>query len=142
MNNLTIEMVLGVLADALENRVRPVLAHDPFAAEQVRLSAAALEVAAQQVDGLAAVRIADNDAMRALFGEAAALAGGDLGDRLAVAARGREPGYRLSELDAEGGRLRLLLVELHAALEDRAGPEAGAMHQRIWRLLAEMEARR
>lgn len=142
MNNLTLDVILEGLQSALREKVQPALADDPYAAEQVRLVSVLLGVIAPQLDTVAALRAAENSDMRALFGDAAAIVGGDLGIELAGAAGGREPGLKLSELDREGGRLRALLVELHMALEGMDGPEAVAMHQRIWRLLREMEERR
>lgn len=139
MSNLTMAVMLEGLAEALRDKVQPALAGDPYASEQLRLSCVLLTLAAQQVDGLAAVRVSENSRMRALLGEAAAIVGGDLSARLALERVGAEPGYRISELDAEGGRLRNLLVELHGALEALDDAAASAMHRRIWGLLQAMD---
>jgi hypothetical protein len=139
MSNLTMAVMLEGLAEALRDKVQPALAGDAYAAEQVRLSCVLLTIAAQQVDGLAAVRVSENSRMRALLGEAAPTVGGDLGARLAQEERRTEPGYRISELDAEGARLRGLMVELHATLEPRSDAAATAMHRRIWSLLQAMD---
>lgn len=139
MINQTVEMVLAGLADAVHDKILPALADNAYASEQARLTWRLLTIISEQVDGLAAVRAAENAAMRALFGDAGPIVGGDLGAELTLAAGGTEPGLRIRELDREGGRLRSLLVELHAALEAIDTGQARAMHQRIWRLLQDME---
>jgi hypothetical protein len=142
MNNLTLQVMLEGLAEALCDKVVPALSLDAYAMEQARLASVLLTLVAKQVDGLAAVRVAENAGMRALFSDAAPIIGGELSARLVAAASAAEPGFKISELDAEGRRLRLLLVELQAVLEEIDGAEARRMDKRIWCLLRDMEERR
>ena len=142
MSNLTIQVILEGLADALRDKVQPAVADNPYATEQVRLIGIILTLTAMQVDSLAAVRVAENAEIRTVLDEAAAIVGGEFRARLFGAVTDAEPGFKISELDAEGSRLRLLLVELHAALEEVDGVDARAMDQRIWCLLRDMDERR
>ena len=86
--------------------------------------------------------MAENAAIRALLGEVAGLFDGGLAGRLGAAARSADPGLKVSELDAENHRLRLLLIEAQAVLEVRDDAAARAMDQQIWRLLEEIEIKR
>lgn len=137
---LSIEASLRAAADALRDRIAPAL-DDPFAIEAARLAGQLLAIAANAVDDAAALRVAENAAIRALFADAVSDDAG-LSNRLAAAAAAHDPGLRLSELDAENARLRLLLVDLHVHVETRADEAARATDARIWRLLKAIEANR
>jgi hypothetical protein len=65
-----------------------------------------------------------------------------LASRLREAAASTDPGLKISVLDVESHRLRVLLVTAQAALEDSTGPAAKALDQRIWQLLETVEAKR
>jgi hypothetical protein len=65
-----------------------------------------------------------------------------LAERLAEAAHSVDPGLRVSDLDGENHRLRLLLVEAQAILEVRDDTAARAMDQRTWLLVEEIEMSR
>jgi hypothetical protein len=138
--NVSIETLLMGVAQALNEKLLPELRD--YTADSARLAALIVEIAAKSVDDAAALRVAENAGIRALFSDAYAFVGGELGGRLAAAAQGDDPGLRISELDAENARLRQLLVELHAEVDNRDGAEAQETGRRIWRLLRDMEARR
>jgi len=67
---------------------------------------------------------------------------GNLSAQLSAASQSVDPGYKLSELDAENGRLRNLLIKLHAFVEDRDEGVMRAMNQKIWKLLIQSHERR
>ena len=139
--NFTIPSAVKGVGELLKGRILPEIG-DNYAANMARMAASVLSISANWADNAAALRVAENAAIRSLLGEAAGLLGGDLAGWLAEAAKSADPGLRVSELDAENHRLRLLLVEVQAVLElwDDAG--ARAMDQRIWRLLEEIEMSR
>jgi hypothetical protein len=138
---LTTETVLHGVAHSLRDQIAPAI-DDAFAAEVARLAAMLLTISANAVDDAAAVRSWENAALRAVFADAHSLMDGDLAQRLGEASRSTDPGLKISELDRETGRLRILLVELHAAVEVENGQEARALDARIWRLLRDVEERR
>ena len=133
--NLTLETSLHGISRALTERIVPALT-DPFAAEAARLAKILLTISANAVDDAAAIRVAENARLRALFGAAAGAVEPALAADLAAAAASQDPGLRISELDAENGRLRALLVRLHAAAEGQA------LERQIWAMLADFEAAR
>lgn len=138
---LTMETTLHGIVSALNDQILPAV-EAPFAKEVTRLAAMLTTVMANGVDDAAAARIWENGALRTLFSQAGALATGSLAERLAEASRSVDPGYRISELDAENGRLRNLLVELHALVEVREDAEARALDRQIWQLLGDIHERR
>lgn len=98
-----------------------------------------LLLVAQEFNRAADIRAKENSAMRTLFTEAAAAAGGDLGARLKAAAGEREADLNVATLDKANAALKALLIELHAHAE-RAGD--AALEARIVRLMAEAAAAR
>ena len=139
--NLSIDNALHGVKELLRDRISPEIG-DPFAAQMARLSCLMLNIAANWVDDAAEVRVNENAAIRLILAEAAALVADDLAGRLTQGSRSADPGLKISVLDAENHRLRLLLVEAQAALEALANPAARALDQRIWRFLEETEATR
>ena len=139
--NLSIDNALHGVKELLRDRISPEIG-DPFAAQMARLSCLLLNIAANWVDDAAEVRVNENAAIRVILAEAAALVADDLAGRLTQGSRSADPGLKISVLDAENHRLRLLLVEAQAALEALANPAARALDQRIWRFLEETEATR
>ena len=139
--NLSIDNALHGVKELLRDRISPEIG-DPFAAQMARLSCLLLNIAANWVDDAAEVRVNENAAIRLILAEAAALVADDLAGRLTQGSRSADPGLKISVLDAENHRLRLLLVEAQAALEALANPAARALDQRIWRFLEETEATR
>ena len=139
--NLTLETMLLGVASTLRERITPSVS-DSFAGEMSRLAAMLVTITANAVDDAAAARVWENAALRALFEEAPAGLDPSLASRLAEATRSVDPGLKISELDRENDRLRKLLVELHAAVEQHESAAARALDVRIWVLLREAEMRR
>ena len=139
--NLTLETLLHGVAATLRDRIAPAI-EDSFALEASRLAALLITISANAVDDAAAARVWENAAMRALFADAQPMVGGDLSCRLGEAALSDDPGLKISELDRENARLRAILVELHAAVENAGNDQACKLDARIWRLLRETEERR
>ena len=73
---------------------------------------------------------------------AAALVDAPLASELKAAAAKADPGLKISLLDAENHRLRVLLVAAQSAIEEMPIPAAKALNQRIWQLLESIEAKR
>ena len=140
--SLSPEMCLRGVLGTLQNRIIPSLT-DSFAGEDARLAGLVMTIATNSIDDAAAIRIAENKAIRALFGDAAGLAlDAGLAGKLQAAAKAEGSGYRLSELDADNAKLRGLLVELHQAVEEQTGAAARVIDSHIWRLLKQFEAAR
>ena len=135
---LTIETAMRGVADMLRDRIAPTV-DDKFAGETARLAGMLLGVTADWVDDAAAIRAAENAALRALFADAGSVVtDASLATRLADAAGSVDPGLKISELDRESNRLRALLVELHSHVEDHETE----FSQRIWCLLESLEMAR
>lgn len=138
---LTAETVLEGVVDALREQVSPQL-DDAFASEAARMAQSLIAIVGRSGDDAVAIRVAENARMRTIFADAATVAGEDLSGRLALAAQGTDPGLRISELDAETGRLRTLLVELHTWLEQQDMPAARRLNRQIWSAMREFEMAR
>jgi hypothetical protein len=139
--NFTIPSAVKGVAELLRTRITPEVG-DNYLANMARMATSVLNISANWADDAAALRVQENAAIRALLGEVAGIAGGELAVRLGEAARSADPGLRISELDGENHRLRLLLVEAQAWLEVQPDDAAKAMSRRIWRLLEEIEMTR
>jgi hypothetical protein len=139
---LSAETCLRGVLYTLRERVCPEL-EDGFAQEAARLAALVLSISANDVDGAVAVRAAENAVMRQIFGGAqTTVTSRDLSVRLEQAARSTDPGLRISELDRENDRLRLLLIELHAHCETLDTEAGRTACRNIWRALADFEQAR
>jgi hypothetical protein len=119
---LTIEATLRRIGELLREDVAPDLA-TPFLGQSVRMAGSVLTICANWVDDAAAIRVEENAKLRAALGLPAA----------------SDPGLRISQLDAENHRLRLLLVAAHAAAEEAGDAVRVAA---IWKLLEEIELAR
>ena len=139
--NLSIDNALHGLNEFLRDTIAPAIA-DPYVAPMARLSGMLLNICANGVDDAAELRAHENAAIRGILGEVAALVDAPLAGQLQAAAGSADPGLKISVLDAENHRLRCLLVEAQAALEEINAPATHALDQRIWRLLEEIEAKR
>lgn len=139
--NFTIPSAIKGVGELLRTRIAPEIG-DNYAANMARMAISLLNITANWADDAAALRVEEDAAIRALLGEAAGLAEGELAARLADAARSADPGLRISELDAENHRLRVLLIEAQVWLESRADDAARATDQRIWRLIEDCEMKR
>lgn len=139
---LTTQSLLEGMAEALDERIRPMIA-DPFTADAARMAASVVRIAARSCDDAAAIRVEENARIRALLAQGAALVDQPvLAASLAEAAAGKDPGYRISELDRENGMLRRNLIALHAWLEDSGSAVASELHAEIWRALRDCEMAR
>jgi len=98
------------------------------------LTGVLLLMVGQEFGRAASVRLKENQAMRALFGECAAQHGGALGKALKDAAGQGDPDITVAALDASNGALKKTLIELHTAAEATGDK---ALEQRILGLLKE-----
>ena len=117
--NFTIPSAVKGVGALLRDRILPEIG-DNYAANMARMASAVLSISANWADNAAALRVAENAAIRSLLGEAAGLAQGDLAGRLAEAAKSADPrtsiftrdhwttpgdsGPRLRSLSASGQR--------------------------------------
>lgn len=106
-----------------------------FRANVAAMGAAMLDMVAQEWDGAAARLVRENTAFRALLERAAALYG-------SPAPGGDDTDLRISALTAENDRLRGLIIDLMARLEDDAAAPAQALLADIWAVLAQTVADR
>ena len=139
--NLSIDNALHGLNEFLRDTIAPAIS-DPYVAPMARLSGMLLNICANGVDDAAELRAHENAAIRGILGEVAALVDAPLAGQLQDSAASTDPGLKISVLDAENHRLRCLLVNAQAELEETNAPAARALDQRIWRLLEEIEAKR
>ena len=135
---LTLEASLRGIGELLREDVAPDV-QTPFIGQSVRMAGGLLTICANWVDDAAAIRVEENAAIRAVLGEVAASLEGELAERLRAASLSADPGLRISQLDAENNRLRLLLIEAHAAVERKS---LHALDAAIWRLLEDIELKR
>jgi hypothetical protein len=139
--NLTLDNALHGVEELLRDRISPAI-DDPFAAQMARLSGILLRICANGVDEAAELRVEENAAIRIILGEAAELVPALLASRLQEAAASTDPGLKISVLDAENHRLRVLLVSAQTVLESSNDVTARSLDQRIWQLLETAEAKR
>jgi len=103
------------------------------------LTGVLLLMVAQEFNRAAAIRAKENAAMRALFGDAAAKVGEQLGTRLRMAAGEAEASLDVAALDRKNGELKALLIELHKAVEEHGDR---GLQLRILKFLSEAAAAR
>ena len=139
--NLTIDNALHGIGELLRERISPEIG-DLFAGQMARLSCMLLTICANGVDDAVELRVDENAVIRAHLGEAAELVTEPLASQLVKAAMSADPGLKISALDAENHRLRLLLAKAQAGLEPSADPAGQALNQRIWCLLEAIEMKR
>lgn len=138
---LTGTRVLEGVSVALRDHVSPNLT-DAFAGDVARIAQALVLIVGRAGDDAAAIRVEENARLRTIFARGAKLADGDLAARLSEAAGSSDPGLKISELDAETGRLRLLLIEFHTWLEDQSREDAKVLDEEIWRAMRDFEMAR
>lgn len=140
--SISAETCLRGVLYTLQERIAP-LVDDPFGQEAARLSALVVSIVANSIDDAAAIRVAENKAIRAIFRQARAIVTSpDLAERLREKVNSADLGLRISELDRENDSLRSLLIELHAHAETINGEHARVLCGAIWRALAEFERAR
>lgn|SRR3546814_30792 len=92
-----------------------------------------LAVIANEFERGAEIRFRENEEMRALFAEAAALIDDKaLAARLTEAATRRDASLLISALDKMNGELKTLLIELHAFVETSKAAWASSLDGKIW----------
>ena len=136
--NLTVQAALECVVKTMQDRIQPHLG-DGYAGEMNRLAAIITKLAANALNDIAAVRMAEVRELRALFGDAAPLVDGPLRQRLEQEAGAPDPGLRISELDAAVAQARGLLVDLHAQVELGDSEQVRELNRRIWRILKDTE---
>lgn len=106
-----------------------------FRANVAAMGAAMLDMVAQEWDGAAARLVRENTAFRALLERGAGLYG-------SASPGGHDADLRISALTAENDRLRGLITDLMALLEEDAAGPAQALLADIWTALAQTVADR
>lgn len=135
--------VLNGVAVSLMTKVAPEV-RTPFGQQLAGLSAVLLRVVATEFDRMADRLSVENAAVAAILADAAGVVSdASLAERARAAAEeGTPPDLRVSTLQGINDRLRAILVEVHAAIEDTPGEEARAMEERVWEELRESTRRR
>jgi hypothetical protein len=141
LQNLTLDNALHGVEELLRDRISPAIG-DPFAAQMARLSCMLLRICANGVDDAVELRVEENAAIRLLLREAAELVPSPLANRLHEAAASADLGLKISVLENENQRLRVLLVSVQSILENSKDCAALTLDQRIWQLLEAAEAKR
>lgn len=126
----SIPAAVANLAALLRDDIAPNLTG--FRAGNAAMSAAMLDMVAEEWDRAASRLVAENATLRALLVRGSVT--GDLGD---------DSDLRVSALEAGNENLRALLTGLHAAVEERSDAEAKSLDDAIWNALrASVENRR
>lgn len=137
-----VDHTLRVLAGKLIMEVGPHVAQE-YGRSALEMIAMAMIAAAEEYDRAAEVRSQENRAMRAIFADGARdVPDAGLRSRLATAAAEADDSLRVSALNETNDRLKRLLIELHACVEER--PEEWAQHldRAIWAELRASTQRR
>jgi hypothetical protein len=137
-----VRRVLEIAAMQLMGQLGPALPTSYQQATAMALGAILLTVG-EEVERSAQRRVEENAALRRLFEQGAAVvADGILRERLEQEAASRDDDLAVSALEAGNARLRGLLIELHAHVEELDAPGARALDDAIWRELATSTERR
>jgi hypothetical protein len=137
-----VDLVMQGLAFTLLTEVIPDL-HTEYSLGDAAVIAAAMLAAAQEYDRAADIRAAENAEMRALFAEAARMVEDTgLRARLTEASGTCDASLRVSSLNEANDRLKALLIELQAHVEESRAGWAPALEKRIWDHLVEAVGRR
>jgi len=132
----TISQMLMKSAQTLGMDIAPNVRGDSYAASKAGMIGMILILLSQEGERAADTMTREQDAIRALFAEAAhAPLDPDLQTRLAEAGAIEPRSYRLDALEVEGARLNALLIDLHEAVEASAFDWAEALDKRIWEIL-------
>jgi hypothetical protein len=134
--------ILQQIETLLTQDIMPMLADD-FAQNDVRMAASLLAIDRLERENAVALLVEEHERFRALFAAAAAVVDeAPLRQRVGTAADERTRDFRLSALEAETGKLRDLLVELHVHVEGREDEAARELDKRIWRTIRDTERAR
>lgn len=118
---------LANFAGILRTTIAPQL--EPFSAGSAGMIAAMMDMMAEEWDRAASRLVEENAAIRRVLAKGAAL--------LPESADDTDDGnLRISALEAQNERLRARLIDLHVAVEQAATPEASALENEIWAVLA------
>ncbi len=102
-----------------------------------------LNTLAESFDGAAEGYCEENAALRQILRDGVPLAGeAELAEKLERAAGESDANLRLTTLREANERLRALLIDLHAEVEEREGEAARAFEARIWSELVRSTERR
>ena len=140
--NPDVDKVLAHLAGTLLLEVAPLIPVD-YAQKNTQLAAMLLMASVEEWDRSVERRVEENRALRALFRDALPLvADSELCGRLEEASA--DPGLplRVSAQGPENDRLRALLIELHAHVEELDSPKARRLEDAIWDELRRSTERR
>lgn len=85
-----------------------------------------LLMVAQEFNRAADIRVKENAAMRALFADAGATVGGELGQRLLAAAGTQDADVNVATLDHANAELKALLIALHIEAEENGARDIEA----------------
>ncbi|HVY02596.1 MAG TPA: hypothetical protein VG983_02980 [Caulobacterales bacterium] len=128
----TIAQYLAGASATLMREIAPQV--DSYGRGHLGAIGAILSFAAREADRAADTLAREQDALRALFADAAeAPFAADLRARLREAAQAPRASLRVSDLERENAALKTLLIELHEAVEAR--PDGAELEARIWKIL-------
>jgi hypothetical protein len=137
-----VDVVLRSMMTKLVLEVAPAVT-DGYLRSSIETMVALLAAAAEEFDRAAEVRVSENRSMRSILGAAAAhLPEGDLRARLALAGDESDSSLRISDLNASNDRLRALLIELQAFVEESDQQWARTIDAAIWAELRASARRR
>jgi hypothetical protein len=133
--------ILQQIETLLTQDIMPIVPDD-FARNDVRMAASLLAIDRAERENAVALLVEEHERLRALFAKAAGVvAHAALRERL-EAAEDRTRDFRLSALEAETGKLRNLLVDLHVHVESRNDSAARELDKAIWRTIRDTERAR
>ena len=134
--------ILRTLGTVLATKYMPMLETDHARAE-MGLTALILGVISEEFERVAHRRIEENRELRKIFKEAVQIVtDGDLKNRLVEASEKMEVDFHTSALDQLNCELQEVFIELHAHVEDLAGPDARALEEIIWQEIEKRVKRR
>jgi FKBP-type peptidyl-prolyl cis-trans isomerase (trigger factor) len=137
-----VDLTLQLIAASLITEIGPQISDD-YTQRNSMLTAMLLQTAAEEWDRAAARRVDENSVLRQLFAEVAPEIGDrDLSARLEAASGEEEESLRISDLNRSNDRLRALLIELHAHLEEIDTEAARRIEAAIWQELRVSTERR
>ena len=137
-----VDLTLQFIAASLITEIAPQISDD-YTQRNSMLTAMLLQIAAEEWDRAAARRVEENGALRRLFAEVAPEIGDPgLRTRLETASGEEEESLRISDLNRSNDRLRTLLIELHAHVEEIDTETARRIEAAIWRELRVSTERR
>ncbi len=132
----TLSQILMGAADTLGRDIAPLASDAPFAQGQLGAIGLILACVAQEADRAVETAILEQEALRALFADAAKVALPEhVRVRVAAAAREERKSLRLSDLEAQRESMTALLGELLEHIEQQYFDWAEDLEKRIWRAL-------